>query len=176
MKPLPLILAATFLPTVLSASEPPTTPMPPAQSMPSTPAEMASKHVMYDAAQLKWGDAPPALERGAQAVVLSGDPKSSGPFVIRLKTPPGYKVAMHWHPTDEQVTVIEGDLTLQMDGHGPGEHAHTFGPGGFALLPAQMHHSASTKGGTTVQLNGMGPFEVNYVDPKDDPRLRAPAK
>ena len=74
-----------------------------------------SKHVMYDAAQLKWGDAPPALERGAQAAVLSGDPGSPGPFVLRLKFPAGYKVATHWHPTDEHVTVIEGRC---QSGHG----------------------------------------------------------
>ena len=52
-----------------------------------------STHVMYDAAQLQWGDAPPALEKGAQVAVLSGDPGKAGPFVIRLKAPAGFKVA-----------------------------------------------------------------------------------
>lgn len=193
MKLLPLVLAATLLPLALSAGEPspPPTPPPPPPGMPAAPpappmqhmqhmqgmpAESASKHVMFDAAQLKWGEAPPALERGAQAAVLSGDPSQPGPFVLRLKVPAGFKIATHWHPTDEQVTLLAGDLTLTMDAHAPGEHAHTFSPGGYALLPAKMHHAASTKGGATIQLGGMGPFELHYVDPKDDPRLRAAAK
>ena len=103
-------------------------------------------------------------------------PGSPGPFVLRLKFPAGYKVATHWHPTDEHVTVIEGDVSLEMDVHGAGQHAHAFAPGGYALLPAKMHHAASTKRGAIVQISGMGPFELNYVDSKDDPRLRAAAK
>lgn len=126
---------------------------------------------MYDAAQLQWADAPPALEKGAQMVVLSGDPGKAGLFAIRLKAPAGFKVALHWHPTDEEVTVLEGDFSLEM-GEGSDKHAHTFGPGGYAMLPAKMQHAASTKNGATVQVEGMGPFEINYVDPKDDPRLR----
>ena len=179
MKLLPLVLAASLLPMALCAGEPNPPPVPPPPGMPPAPgmpSATMSKHVMYDSAQLKWGDPPAALERGAQAVVLSGDPGSPGPFVIRLKAPAGYKIATHWHPTDEQVTVIEGDFTLDMDVHGAGAHAHTFGPGGYALLPAKMHHAASTKRGAIVQVSGMGPFELNYVDPKDDPRQRAAAR
>jgi len=41
--------------------------------------------------------------------------------------------------------------------------------GGYALLPAEMRHYAWTKGGATVQVNGMGPFVLNYVNPADDP-------
>jgi hypothetical protein len=33
-----------------------------------------------------------------------------------------------------------------------------------------MPHYASADGETIVQINGMGPFDVTYVDPKDDPR------
>ena len=171
-----LLLLAALLPAALLAAEPPLSPTPPPapDPMAATPAQSASAHVMYDAAQLQWGDAPPALEKGAQMVVLSGDPGKSGLFVIRLKSPAGFKVALHWHPTDEVVTVIEGDFSLRM-GEGTGVHSHTFGAGGFALLPARMQHAASTKGGAIVQVEGMGPFEINYVDPKDDPRNRMPS-
>ena len=34
---------------------------------------------------IKWAAAPPALPKGAQIAVLSGDPGKEGPFVIRLK-------------------------------------------------------------------------------------------
>jgi hypothetical protein len=43
-------------------------------------------------------------------------------------------------------------------------------PGATVHLPAGMPHYASADGETIVQINGMGPFDVTYVDPKDDPR------
>lgn len=136
---------------------------------PAAPAT-GSTHVALQSADIKWGEAPPAFERGAQFAVLSGDPGKPGPFVIRLKAPAGYKVANHWHPTDEQVTLLDGDATLQMN---DGAQKKTFSRGAFVLLPAQMHHAVATKGGMTVQVSAMGPFELTYVDPKDDPRKRA---
>ena len=171
-----LLLLAALLPAALLAAEPPLspTPTPAPDPMAATPAQSASAHVMYDAAQLQWGDAPPALEKGAQLAVLSGDPGKPGPFTIRIKVPAGFKVARHWHPTDERVTVIEGDFSLLM-GEGAGEHSHTFAPGGYAVLPAHMQHVASTQAGAIVQVDSTGPFEINYVDPKDDPRNRMPS-
>ncbi len=169
------LAGALVLPVALHAGQPSPGNPPAAKPMhaASMPAQAAAAHVMYDAGTLKWGEAPPAFERGAKAVVLSGDPGKAGPFVLRLRAPAGYKIAMHWHPTDEQVTVVEGDLTVKMGDQGPGAHEHTFAPGGYVLLPAKMHHAASTKNGMTLQVSGMGPFELNYIDPKDDPRKRA---
>ena len=31
------------------------------------------------------------------------------------------------------------------------------------------HALETTKGGATVQVHGMGPFQINYVNPADDP-------
>jgi hypothetical protein len=161
MKRLPLLAAALF--PLAALAEPPA---PPTGAAASPPA-----HVMLQATQLQWGDGPPALEPGAQAVVLSGDPGAEGPFALRLKVPAGYRVALHWHPTDEQVTVIEGDMTLSMP-RGNARMSQRLDAGGYALLPARMHHAASTQGGAVVQVAGMGPFQINYVEPGDDPRLR----
>lgn len=67
--------------------------------------------------------------------------------------------------------MLKGDLTLQV-GEGDGAHEHTFSPGGYVLLPAKMHHTASTRTGMILQVSAMGPFELIYIDPKDDPRKR----
>ena len=166
---LPTVLLLCLLPCALAAA--------PQESAPPAPvAAPASSHVMLMAADTKWGDAPPALERGAQAAVIAGDPGAKGAlFVLRLKMPPGYRVARHWHPSDEHVTVIEGDLTLDM-GDGAQKHSATFGPGDYVLLPTKMQHAASSKAGNVVQIHGTGPFELIYVDPKDDPRKPASAQ
>jgi len=134
-------------------------------------ATPSSNHVVLQDADLKWGDPPPAFERGAQVAVLSGDPGKPGLFVIRIKAPAVYRVANHFHPADEHVTLMDGEVTLQMN---DGAQTQALTRGAYVLLPAQMHHAVSTKGGMTVQVSAMGPFELTYVDPKDDPRKRAP--
>jgi hypothetical protein len=35
-----------------------------------------------------------------------------------------------------------------------------------------MPHYAAAEVETVVQINGTGPFDVTYVDPKDDPRKK----
>src|SRR5262249_47173584 len=65
-------------------------------------------HVMVTPEKLKWGPAPPSLPKGAEVAVLAGDPTKKEPFTIRVKLPDGFKVPPHWHPTDENVTVIKG--------------------------------------------------------------------
>jgi len=48
--------------------------------------------------------------------------------------------------------------------------------GGYALLPAEMRHYAMAKTEATVQVHGMGPFKLTYVNPADDPSQRSSEK
>src|SRR5436309_12064037 len=70
------------------------------------PAGTAPAHVMLAPGALKWQPFPLGGP-GARLAVLSGDPEKSGPFVIRIRQPPGGKIAPHWHPADEHVTVVK---------------------------------------------------------------------
>ena len=133
-------------------------------------------HVLTAPSQLKWGDPPPVFEKGAMFTVLSGDPGKPGIYVVRLKMPAGYKIAPHWHPTDEHVTVISGDLALGMGDKIDQASAKVLPAGGYALLPADMHHYALAKSAAVVQVHGMGPFALTYVNPADDPSKRAPGQ
>src|SRR5690242_13927115 len=63
--------------------------------------------------KINWKPAP-NLPAGTQVAVLTGDPASEGPFVLRLKFPDGTKIMPHWHPTTENVTVLSGELHLGM--------------------------------------------------------------
>ena len=135
-----------------------------------------STHVMTTPAQLKWGDPPPNLEKGASFAVISGDPSTGGPYVIRLKMPAGYKVAPHWHPTAENITVISGTFALGMGEKFDPAALKDFGPGSYGLMPAEMRHFAMARTAAIVQVHGIGPFALNYVNPWDDPSKRAPAK
>ena len=130
--------------------------------------------ILVTAAEAKWGDPPPVFEKGASFTVMSGDPSKAGLFVVRLKMPAGYKIAPHWHPTDEHVTVLSGTFALGMGDKFDGATMKDLPAGGYALLPAQMHHFALAKTEATVQVHGMGPFVLTYVNPADDPGKRAP--
>lgn len=124
---------------------------------------------MVNPAAMKWGDAPASLPKGAKLAVLYGDPGKEGPFVIRLKTPGGYKVPPQWHTQSEYLTVISGALYLGGGDKMDASQAHALKAGGFHYLPGKAHHFAFSKVPTVVQIHGMGPLDINYLDPKDDP-------
>ena len=127
------------------------------------------RHIMLASTDLKWGAPPPVLAAGAQFVVLSGDPSQPGPYVVRLKMPAGYRIAPHWHPTDEQVTVVSGTFSMGLGEKFDAHVTRDLPAGGYALMPAEVRHFAWTKDGATVQVHGIGPFALTYVNPADDP-------
>jgi hypothetical protein len=123
--------------------------------------------------QIKFGPAPPALPLGAQLAVLEGDPMgSSGDFTVRLKMPGGYRIAPHWHPKRENATVISGSFKVGMGDTFDVSKMNTFPAGSFAYLDPDMHHYAMAVGETVVQIHGMAPLQVNYVNPADDPSMK----
>jgi quercetin dioxygenase-like cupin family protein len=128
-----------------------------------------STHIAITPADVKWGQPPPSLAKGAEFAVVSGDPGKAGPFVIRLKFPAGYKVAPHWHPTDEHVTVLSGTMALGMGEKFDEAAMKELPAGSYGVLPAEMRHFAIAKTAATIQVHGMGPFVLNYVNPADDP-------
>ena len=126
-------------------------------------------HVALKPSAIQWGDAPPILPKGAKLAVLAGDPFKSEMFVVRLRMPNGYRIAPHWHPTRENVTVISGTFHIAMGDKFDPSKGDTLPAGGFTFMDARMNHYAWSDGATEVEITGMGPFQVNYVNPKDDP-------
>jgi quercetin dioxygenase-like cupin family protein len=134
------------------------------------PATAADEHVVVSPDNLKWGAAPPAFPKGAQIAVLSGDPSMEGLYVVRLKLPAGYKVPPHTHPNDENITVISGTFNIGMGDKLDEKKGDALKAGGFARAPKGMQHYAWFTEDTIVQLHGMGPQSIIYVNPADDPR------
>lgn len=126
-------------------------------------------HVISLPDQIQWGPAPPGLPPGAQVAVLHGNPGAEGLFVMRLKMPSGYRIAPHTHGAAELVTVISGTLRLGM-GADARARVDRLPRSAFADLPAGMVHFAGADEETVVQVNGIGPFTITYVNPADDPR------
>lgn len=138
-------------------------------------AQTTKPHVMVTPDDIKWGPAPPSLPPGAQLAVLSGDPSQAGvPFTMRARFPDGYKVPPHWHPSDENVVVLEGALVMSLGEKFDETAGREMTAGSYALMPKGVRHFVWAKGETVIQVYGIGPFAINYVNPADDPRKSAP--
>jgi hypothetical protein len=119
---------------------------------------------------IPWGPAPPFIAPGAQLAVLEGNPLgSTGDYTVRLKMPNGYRIAPHWHPLRENVTVISGTFKVGMGDRFDQNKMATFPAGSFAFLDPEMHHYAMAHGEVIVQVHGAAPLQFNYVNPEDDP-------
>ena len=138
-----------------------------ARSSAQTPA-----HGLMNPADLKWGPAPPGLPPGGQLAVLKGDPGKPGPFTIAVKFGDGYRVPPHWHPTAEDIVVTSGALLVGMGDKYSESSMKALERGGFASMPPKTNHFVKAKGETTLVISSIGPFEITYVDPKDDPRKK----
>jgi uncharacterized RmlC-like cupin family protein len=138
-------------------------------------ADAAPGQIYMNTDEVKWGDAPPVLPKGAKMAVLQGDPGKSGAFVARLKVPANYKIAPHWHSADEDLTIISGTFYLAEGDKLDTKNAHAMKAGGFHHLPAKTHHFAYAKGPAVVQISSTGPFDITYINPADDPS-KVPAK
>jgi len=119
---------------------------------------------------IPWGPAPPFLAPGAQFAVLEGDPTAShGDYTVRLKMPDGYRIAPHFHPLRENVTVISVTFKLGMGDIFNTKKMAAFPACSFAFLDSDMHHYAMACGETVVQVHGISPLQFNFINPEDDP-------
>jgi quercetin dioxygenase-like cupin family protein len=128
-------------------------------------------HTVVAGNNVQWGPAPSSLPPGAEAAVLLGSPAKEGPFVLRLKFPAGFIVPPHRHSKDEFVTVISGRSAVGAGEKLGSSSIRALPPASFVHLPAGMPHYARADGEAVVQINGVGPFDVKYINPDDDPRL-----
>jgi quercetin dioxygenase-like cupin family protein len=128
-----------------------------------------SGHVMLGAHEIKWSAAPPSLPRGALVAVIEGKPSEPGPFTMRLKFPAGFRVAPHSHPAIEHLTVLSGTINFGMGDTFDTGKLMPMRAGSFIVMPLGTSHFVETKEETVVQVHGVGPWGVRYVNAEDDP-------
>src|SRR5439155_13268059 len=92
---------------------------------------------------------------------MLGNPDAPGLYMFRSKGEDGSILPPHWHPGDENVTVISGTFLVGF-GDKFDEHALQEVPTGAHLfIPAKMQHFAKNKRETVIEIYGEGPF-ANY--------------
>jgi quercetin dioxygenase-like cupin family protein len=136
----------------------------------SAVGQEAGEHKLISPQDIKWGPAPSSVPAGAQAAVLYGDQSKEGLFAFRLKMPKSYHIAPHTHPKPEIVTVISGTARLGMGRTVDHDKAQVLPAGSFFALQPGAEHYFFADEDTVVQINSIGPWGINYVNPKDDPR------
>ena len=122
-----------------------------AQQPPVRPAGV----VVVRSADVPWTDYP--NRPGVKLAVLEGDLAKPGPFIIRVKFPPGFKLAPHTHPTLEHTTVLSGSMRLGY-GTNPDGPSEVMTPGTIVITPANTPHFFATATETIVQTHGIGPW------------------
>jgi quercetin dioxygenase-like cupin family protein len=134
-------------------------------------AQAHGDHLMVAPADLKWADVP-SLPAGAKIAVIEGPMNEAKPFTMRLRLPADYQVPAHFHSAIEHVTVISGTFNMGTGDKLDTKATRALEPGSVAIMQPGTRHFAWTKEETVVQVHGVGPWTVTYVNPADDPRKK----
>ena len=138
---------------------------------PAAWAQGHADHLMVTPKDLTWADVP-SLPTGAKIAVIQGPMNEAKPFTIRLKFPANYKIPAHSHPAIEHVTVISGTFNMGTGDKLDEKKTTALSAGSVAIMQPKINHFGWTKTETIVQVHGVGPWAVNYVNPSDDPRKK----
>ena len=124
---------------------------------------------MIKVEDLVWTEHP--VFKGAQTVILVGDPTKAEMIVQRTKFPPHYKVPPHTHPYTEVVTVLSGNYWNSFGESFDKSEGVELHPGSVFVLPAGHPHYTWTEDAETIlQVSFIGPGGVFFINPGDDPR------
>jgi quercetin dioxygenase-like cupin family protein len=131
-----------------------------------------SAHKIVHYGDLKWTP----IIKGCEIAVVEGNPDTEGqPFVARFHCRDGAKTPPHWHPTDENMTVLKGAFLVGIGESFDESNLKTMSPGNFMLMPKEMRHFGMARGDLFLQVHGLGPFKVNWVNPSEVQPPDAPA-
>ena len=127
-------------------------------------------HIIVLPADLKWEDSK--ATPGAKVAVIEGPPNEAVPFTFRVKLPADFKVPAHWHPALEHVTVLSGTYNFGTGDKFDKEKTKALLLGSTVIIRPKTNHFIWTSEETVLQVHGVGPQDLNYVDPADDPRKK----
>jgi len=123
-----------------------------------------SSHKLVAPDSVKWI----SMGAGQWFALMSGSPDTEGaPYAIRFKFADGVKIAPHWHPEDEHVTVVAGTFYMGMGEKFNESLATEMLSGSYGFMPKEMRHFAWAKGETIIQVHGVGPFKTFFVEPAE---------
>ncbi len=126
-------------------------------------------HMMVTPDELTWGPVA-SMGEGAEIAVIEGQLTEAEPFTFRLRLEDGYRILPHVHPAYERVTVLQGTLHFAHGRQFDLDATKTLPTGSVAIMPPGDPMFGYAEGETIIQLHGTGPWGIEYINPKDDPR------
>ena len=131
----------------------------------------ADELILVTPDQVPWMDSP--IIPNAKGAFLTGNPSKAEVTVLRVKLPPHCKHPPHTHPFAEVATVLSGRLGFGLGDAFDITRGQILEAGTFAAIPARRSHYIWTEDEEAiVQVQFVGPFGIDYVNPADDPRNR----
>jgi hypothetical protein len=135
----------------------------------SLPARSADRAIdIVDTEQLAWQDYPGLPD--VKFVVLAGNPREAGLYVIRAKFAPHTMSRPHWHPEARYVTVIKGTWWAETGDKFDPDATVPLHAGAFAVhAPRKVHYDGAKEEEAIVQIvqiTGIGPSATTVVEPK----------
>jgi hypothetical protein len=120
---------------------------------------------------VKWEETP--LLPGAKIAVLYGDLAKPGLVTFRVLFPVNYKIPAHHHSATENLTVISGPIYDGLGKRLDPSKGTAYPAGSFFVLPGNSDHSLwTTDREAVLQVSMMGPFNMTFADPAEDPRKK----
>jgi quercetin dioxygenase-like cupin family protein len=110
---------------------------------------------------------------GEARILLTGEKTGGAWWMGRFREDPGFMTSLHFHPkTDEQVYVLEGTLSVYIDGSW-----HELRPGTLGILPHGMPHAQGNRTDKPVHFVGTGsPSGFEQLFPAVDALLKRGVK
>ena len=131
----------------------------------------ADKPIVITSDMVPWTDSP--IIPNAKGAFLMGDPSKPEVTVLRVKLPPHCKHPPHTHPFSEVATLLSGRVGFGLGDVFDPSKGQLYEAGSFAVVPAgQSHYIWTEDDEAIVQVQFVGPFGIDYVNPADDPRSR----
>ena len=112
----------------------------------------------------QWGACPPSVTVDCRMAVLEGDPREPQLFTVRFQITEALELRPHWHPRNERVTVLEGRVGIGFGDEVDRERVRWFEAGDYYVNAAGAHHFVLTDGPVLLQITGIGPWQVRYLE------------
>ena len=116
---------------------------------------------------------PGMLPPDVKMAVLEGDPNQPKTYVVRLQFPKGSRMPSHSHEHSERFFVLSGHPKFAFGDAWDDKKLQAMDAPSVGITPPDMTHYARIDDPTVVQIVGVGPMDVTYVNPAD---LQTPAR
>jgi quercetin dioxygenase-like cupin family protein len=127
-------------------------------------------HLFAYSKDLKWGDTPTLP--GAKLAVIEGPLNQAVPFTMRIRFPANYRIPPHFHSAIEHVIVISGEFAMGVGEKFDAAKLSALKAGDVGIMQPNTAHFTATTVPTEIQVHGVGPWTLTFVNPADDPRKK----